>query len=159
MLVVAAPGERSERLVGRLEREPLALLGAQRRRTLDEHVPQRRDARGLRSQHVAREPAVSGPGLDDQEGIGLVERAPEPVERDRCTRAEERADLGTRDEVAPSPTRAVSRREEAALAVEGGFHEPVEGDRAFAVDQLRDACRGFAHTGNERSPTCAKSCG
>ena len=82
---------------------------------------------------------LPGAGLDDDERIGLAERVPAPVERARHARAEQRADLGARDEVAAGAARAVTRREEADLGlVERDLDEPVERDRALAADEARD---------------------
>ncbi len=100
-VLAGAAHERSERLVGRFEREARALFGAQRGRAFDEHVPQRGQTLGLGTQDLAGEAAVPRARFDDEERIGLVERAPAPVEGPRDARAEQRPDLGARDEIAP----------------------------------------------------------
>jgi hypothetical protein len=122
------------------------------RGALDEHVAERALARGLGSQHVAREAAVARTRFDDEERVGFVERVPQAVDRPSDTFPEQRTDFGAGQEVTPGPPGTAARREEAALAVEGGFDEAVERDRSLAVDPLPDVQK-------ESSPTLAKSCG
>ncbi len=152
-VLTRAPRERSERLVGRIERKAGALFAAQGRGSFDEDVSERGKAFGRGAPDVAGEPTVSGARFDDEERIGLVERVPALVQSPRDARTEQRPDLGTGDEVAP---RAAARREEAALAVEGGFHELIEGNRTIAPDELRDVVR---RAQKATSPTFAKICG
>ena len=89
---VGARRERAERLVGRLDRQPLALAGPQLGRALDQHVAQCRRAGRLGAQDVRRQAAPPGAGLDDDERVGRAEVAPAPVER-AC---DERADTTIR---------------------------------------------------------------
>ena len=89
------------------------------------------------------QPAVAGAGLDDHEGIGIAHLLPTTVERAPDTRAEQRADLGARHEVAIGAAGAVTRREEADLGlVERHFDEPIERDRTLAPDEARDRVGG-----------------
>ena len=85
--------ERAQRLVGRLELEPLALLVAQRGRTLHQHVVQRAHGNRDAARNTSRgEPAVARAGLDDHERIGIAQlvptigRAPAPRTRRTASR-------------------------------------------------------------------------
>jgi hypothetical protein len=65
------------------------------------------------------------------------------VERARDARAEQRADLRARDEVAAGAARAVAGLEEArARRVERQLDEPVERDRTLAPDEAGDRVGG-----------------
>ncbi len=143
--VTSRPGERAERLVGRIELQPPALFVAQRGGALHEHVVQRPFAVGTRALNVASQAAAARAGFDHDERVGLSERAPVPVERAGNTRAEQRADLGAGDEVAAGAARAVPGLEEAgAGCVQRELDEPVEGDRALAPDEAGDRVGGRA---------------
>src|SRR4029077_17039113 len=120
---------------------------------LDQNVPERAETRRCGAEHLAGETTIACTGLDDKEGVGLVEGAPQPVERACRTCTEERADLRTGDEVATRAPGAVARGEETALSVEGDLHEPVEGDRAFPTDQLRELRDDGAHVDTAGSST------
>jgi hypothetical protein len=99
----------------------------------------------LRPADVTREAPVAGPGLDNDERIGAPEVTPVAVERSRNARTEQRADLGTRDEVAAGAPRAVTHREEpGARLVEREIDEAIERDRTLAPDQARDRFGGCA---------------
>ena len=100
-----APGERTERFVGRFEPEPLALLapGARPRARRARNAARARTRAAARS--TSREPAVAGAGLDHDERIGLVELVPAPIEGAGDARAEQRTNLGAGDEIAPGATR------------------------------------------------------
>src|SRR5262249_19653299 len=88
--------------------------------------------------------------------IGRPERVPHAIERACDARAEQRPDLGTRDEVASRAAGTAPGGEETFFAVERGLHETVEGDRTLAADDLRD---GFRSRQNANSPTFPKICG
>jgi hypothetical protein len=121
------------------------LLVAPGRRDLHEHVVQCGAARRRGTQHVAGEVAGACARLDDDERIGVVERAPAPVERAGDARAEQRSHLGTRDEVATGAAGAAARREESDLGlVQRDLDEAIERDRALAPDQVRDRVGGGA---------------
>ena len=135
--VVAHRG--SEGAVGRLEREQLALRDPQRGGALDEHVPQRARALRLGPEHVRRQPPAPGAGVDDDERVRTGELGPRAVEISGDEGAEQHADLGARDEVAPrTPGAAAPGVEPAVLVVQGGVDEPVERDRPLAPDALSD---------------------
>ena len=95
-------GERHGR---RREREMLGVTGAHGRRPVDEHPAQRPEAVGLGDEDRAGQRARPGTGLDDDEGVGLAELAPPPVELAGDHRAEERSHLGRGDEVTAAPAR------------------------------------------------------
>ena len=80
----AVARERAERLVGRLEPQPVALLLAQRRRPLDEHVVQRRRARGSAraARRAARRP-LPAPASITRNGSGSPSSRQHAVERAR----------------------------------------------------------------------------
>jgi hypothetical protein len=106
---------------------------------------QRAFAGGTGALHVARESAVARAGFDDDERVGLLRGAPAPIECARNARAEQRADFRARDEVAPTPARAVPGREEADCGlVQREVEESIERDRALAPDEARDGIGGRA---------------
>ena len=143
--VTSRPGERAERLVGRIELQPPALFVAQRGGALHQDVVQRPFAVGTRALNVASQAAAARAGFDHDERVGLSERAPVPVERTGNARAEQRADLGAGDEVAAGAARAVPGLEEAgAGCVQRELDETVEGDRALAPDEAGDRVGGRA---------------
>ncbi len=108
---------------------------------------------GCGAQDLAREPAVARRPLR-RRGTDRVRRAR------RHSRSSARAThtpnsgptSGLVTKSRPGAARAVTAREEAALSVEGGLHEPVEGDRALAVDHLREVRGDGAHV----SPSLAR---
>jgi hypothetical protein len=86
---------------------------------------------------VARTAAVAGAGIDHEVRVGRAHPFPCVVERTSHQRAEERADLGARDEVAPAPPCATPSREEpVGRIVERSLDERVERDRPLPVDPL-----------------------
>jgi hypothetical protein len=107
----------------------LGLLASQPGGPLDEHIVERVRARRRGGQHRARERATPGPGLDDTERRRLAEITPPRVDRVREDRAEQRADLGTREEVAPAAGGSVLRVEAVVLVVQRGVDERGVGDR------------------------------
>ena len=135
--VVLVAHDRAEGVLERLDREQLMLLGAERRRPLDEHVAQRARAVGRGAEHVACQAPTAGPGLDHEVGIRFRELTPPSVERAGHQRAEQRADLGAGDEVAAGAAGAARPGEEPVGAVERELHERIERDRPLPPDPLR----------------------
>ena len=131
---------RAERVLERLDGQQLALLPraapptARRART----AARARTSGSARStsRHSRPDP---GARLHHDERIGIAELVPPPVERAGDARAEQRTDLGARDEVAAGAPGAVTGREEAGLrVVERGLDEGAERDRPGPVDPFRE---------------------
>jgi hypothetical protein len=117
------------------------LFGAERLRSLDEHVPQGRTAPRFRREHVGRKPPSTGTRVDHEVRIGLLQLVPEPVERARDQCAEQRAHLRAGHEVATAPSGSFRTGEEPAVAVQRGVDERVERNRPFPMDALSDQSR------------------
>ena len=98
----------AERVLDRLERQHLALLGAARVGALDQHVAQRRRAPGSAASTSAARRPRPGAGLDHEERIGRAQIVPAAIQRPPDQRAEERADLRAGDEVATGSTGSVA---------------------------------------------------
>ena len=97
-----------------------------------------RELLGLFGKRFAEQKAARA-GLDDKEGIGLLERVPPTIERLTDQGTEDRTDLRARDEVGGltrnAATGAAAGREESVRSVERGLDEDVERHRSFAPDQ------------------------
>ena len=133
--------QRAERVLDRLERQHVALLGAAGVGALDQHVAQRRRAPRLRGEHIGGQAPTARARLDHEERIARAEIVPAAIERPPDQGAEERAGLGAGDEVATRSTGSVVAGEEAAVAVERLVDEGVERDRPTPMDPLSDAFR------------------
>ena len=142
--------QRAERVLDRLERQHVALLGAAGVGALHQHVAQRRRAPRLRGEHVGGQAPAARARLDHEERIARAEVVPASIQRPPDHGAEERAGLGAGDEVATRSTGAVLAGEEAAVAVERLVDEGVERDRPAPMDPLSDA---FGDGGAHREKT------
>ena len=111
------------------------------RRSLDEHVAQGRGAGRAGRQHRPGERARTRSGVDHHVGVRAAELEPPLVEGAGHDRAEERADLRRREEVAPPAGPATGCVEAARRVVEGRVDELLERDRAVSADPVVQASR------------------
>ena len=138
LLVDVAVDERPERLVGRLEREDLALLRAQHRRPFDEHVAQGREA-----VRVGPPDRANGPSRHRlrRRGTDRARRGPPPPV-ERATHAPNRGPISSGDEVPPGGRHRVRGRRTLHRRRERDVHEDVERDGALPPDDCRERVGG-----------------
>ena len=140
--VVGADGP--EREAGGLQREPFRLAAAQDERAFDQDIAQRDRTRRPRVEDGACERPRAGARLDDHERVGPVELVPPRVQCPGQHGPEERAHLGTGDEVAAAAPGVPAPPVEAGLVVvERQLDQLVEAQRTEAADPLGDEGRYF----------------
>ncbi len=137
------------------------VCSSQRVAAFDHHPVQR--TRALRCGGTDRygQSPPAGTRLDDGEGIRASESAPQRIETSSDNGPEQRSDLGTGDEVAPStPGTAAGGEEAAPGSVERQFDEAIEAKLPVALQRLRD--RGQDHLPRAVAPksvTLLSNCG